>query len=162
MKPLTLTTNFIIFNSVDELPSSIQELLQHAKKASEKAYAPYSHLKVGAALLLENGEIVTGNNQENASYPSGLCAERVAVYQAGAQFPDIPIKALAITASSSHKNTLNASIPPCGACRQALAEYEMKQNSPIEIYFMGEEATIIKAHSLSDLLPFLFKKSSFL
>lgn len=161
MKPLTIAATFTVFEDIDELPETVKKLMQQAIIACEKAYAPYSHLKVGAALLLENGEIVTGNNQENASYPSGLCAERVATYQAGAQFPDVPIKMVAITAISNQR-TITDPIPPCGACRQAFAEYEIKQNSPIQIYFMGQVGKVIKAESLNDLFPFLFKKSSFL
>jgi cytidine deaminase len=133
--------------------------MKEAIEAREKAYAPYSNFFVGAAVLLDNGEVVTGNNQENASYPSGLCAERTAIYFAGSKYPEAKILSIAITASSQNQET-STPIPPCGACRQAISEYEVKQNSPIEIYFMGKTGEIIKSESLANLLPFVFKKSS--
>jgi len=113
---------------------------------------------VGTALLLQNGEVVLGNNQENACYPSGLCAERTAIYYAGANFPDIPILKMVISAKSL-KHTLNTPTPPCGACRQAIAEYELKQKQPIEIYFMGETGKVVKSSSLANLLPLIFDNS---
>ncbi|MGB3605626.1 cytidine deaminase family protein, partial [Psychroserpens sp.] len=112
----------------------------------------------GAAILLENGEIVTGNNQENASYPSGLCAERTAIYYAGAQFPGVKMLRMALTAGSQLQSTTTP-IPPCGACRQAIAEYEVKQEAPIEMYFMGETGKIVKSASLANLLPLGFDRS---
>ncbi len=129
-----------------------------AEEAREKAYAPYSNFRVGAAILLENGEIITGNNQENAAYPSGLCAERVAIFFAGSQFPNTKILQLAVTARSENQ-VLRKPISPCGACRQSIAEYEIKQNHPIEIFFMGETGEVYKANSIKDLLPFLFDGS---
>jgi cytidine deaminase len=147
-----------VFESVSELPKSIQKLMNKAHKAGEQAYAPYSHFKVGAALLLESGEMVTGSNQENAAYPSGMCAERVAIYQAGAQFPNSTFVALALTAKSmKQKNT--TPVPPCGACRQAIAEYEVKQDSPIAIYFMGQTGSVFKSNSIKELLPLIFDNS---
>ncbi|MBV1924587.1 MAG: cytidine deaminase [Flavobacteriaceae bacterium] len=131
--------------------------MNKAHEAREKAYAPYSHFRVGATLLLESGTIISGNNQENAAYPSGLCAERVAVYHAGAVYPSQKITSLAITARSLNKK-ITEPIPPCGACRQALVEYEVKQESDIETYFMGESGKIIKANSIKDLLPLIFNK----
>ena len=144
---------------MDELPIDVQDLMAHAMAIREMAYAPYSHFKVGAALLLENGIVVTGNNQENAAYPSGMCAERVAIWSAGAQYPDKKILKMAITARSEN-HRLEQPIPPCGACRQAIAEYEIKQESPIEIYFMGEIGKIYKSDSLHDLLPLIFDSSN--
>jgi len=132
--------------------------MNEASKARQNAYAPYSEFNVGAAILLDNGEIVTGNNQENASYPSGLCAERTAIYYAGAKYPKAKIVKMAITAASQKKQTISP-IPPCGACRQAISEYEIKQESPIEIYFMGEIGKVIKSESLANLLPLVFDKS---
>jgi len=133
--------------------------MEDAEKARENAYAPYSNFRVGAAILLENGEIITGNNQENAAYPSGLCAERVAIFFAGSQFPNIKILQIAVTARSE-KQTLNVPIPPCGACRQAIAEYEIKQKHPIEIFFMGETGEVYKTDSIKTLLPLLFDSNS--
>lgn len=126
-----------------------------AQQAREHAYAPYSHFRVGAALRLASGEIILGSNQENAAFPSGLCAERVAVFSAGANFPNQTITDLAITVrAESHEVT--EAIAPCGACRQSLAEYEQKQKSPINIYFMGETGQIFKVASVMDLLPLGF------
>jgi cytidine deaminase len=159
MKEIKFESNFLVYTSVEELPVNIKSLMKEAIEAREKAYAPYSNFFVGAAVLLDNGEVVTGNNQENASYPSGLCAERTAIYFAGSKYPEAKILSIAITASSQNQET-STPIPPCGACRQAISEYEVKQNSPIEIYFMGKTGEIIKSESLANLLPFVFKKSS--
>lgn len=157
MKEISITTQFSVFNSIEELPIDVQNLMEQAVAMRKKAYAPYSKFRVGAALLLDNGKVVLGSNQENAAYPSGLCAERVAVFQAGAIYPDAKIVIMAITAASD-TNTTTAPIPPCGSCRQSIAEYEIKQDFPIEIYFMGEVGTIHKSDSLKNLLPFMFDK----
>ena len=155
MKNIKIEINLKEFDAVSELPVSIQKLMNKAHEAREKAYAPYSRFKVGAALQLKSGEIVTGNNQENAAYPSGLCAERVAIFHAGSQHPDATFVSMAITAKSLN-HVLSSPIAPCGACRQVLAEYEVKQDPSIEIYFMGETGKIIKANSVKDLLPLIF------
>lgn len=158
MKDIIITTQFSVFESVEQLPSDIQHLMTQAVVVRKNAYAPYSKFRVGAALLLDNGKIVLGSNQENAAYPSGLCAERVAVFQAGAIYPDAKILKMAITAASDTNQT-TAPIPPCGSCRQSIAEYEIKQEVPIEIYFMGEIGSIYKSDSLKNLLPFMFDKN---
>ncbi len=158
MKEVKIETTLYVFNSIEEVPDDIQSLMKQAVNARKKAYAPYSQFNVGAAILLENGEIITGSNQENASYPSGLCAERTAIYYAGAQYPDVKMLKMAITATSQN-NPTTSPIPPCGACRQAIAEYEVKQETPIEIYFMGETGKVIKSNSLANLLPLVFDKS---
>ncbi len=155
MRTFTITAAIVAYKNIEELPDAIKSLMQHAIEAKEKAYAPYSKFSVGAALLLENGEIVTGSNQENASYPSGLCAERVAIYHAGATNPNIAIKSIAITVSSE-SYVVKKPAAPCGACRQSIAEYEFKQKSPIEIYFMGEEGEVFKTESLKDIMPLGF------
>ena len=157
MKEISITTQFSVFDSIEELPIDIQNLMEQAVAVRKKAYAPYSKFRVGTALLLDNGKIVLGSNQENAAYPSGLCAERVAVFHSSAIFPDAKILKMAITAASD-TNTTTAPIPPCGSCRQSIAEYEIKQESPIEIYFMGEVGAIYKSASLKNLLPFMFDK----
>lgn len=157
MKEISITTQFSVFDSIEELPIDIQNLMEQAIAVRKKAYAPYSKFRVGTALLLDNGKIVIGSNQENAAYPSGLCAERVAVFYSGAMYPDAKILKMAITAASD-TNTTTAPIPPCGSCRQSIAEYEINQESPIEIYFMGEVGTIYKSASLKNLLPFMFDK----
>lgn len=159
MKEVKIETKLELFNSVDELPKPIQTLMQKAVEARKNAYAPYSKFHVGAAILLDNKEIIIGSNQENASYPSGLCAERTAIYYAGAKYPKAKVIKMAITAASQ-KHTTNKPIPPCGACRQAIAEYEIKQKQPIEIYFMGEKGSIMKSKSLSNLLPLIFEASA--
>lgn len=155
MKSITITSNLDVYNSFDEIPSEVKDLMEAAFEVRNKAYAPYSKFRVGAALLLENGEVVTGSNQENASYPSGLCAERTAIFFAGAQFPGIKIKTIAISAKSD-VHSMVTPVPPCGACRQVIAEYENRQDEPIEIYFMGESGKVVKSASLKNLLPFAF------
>lgn len=157
MKNITITTQFSVFDSVQELPIDIQNLMEQAIAIRKNAYAPYSKFRVGAALLLDNGKIVLGSNQENAAYPSGLCAERIAIFQAGSVYPDAKIVAMAITAASDTNKTTSP-IPPCGSCRQSIAEYEIKQEAPIEIYFMGEIGAVYKSESLKNLLPFMFDK----
>ena len=159
MKEITITTKFIAYDSVSELPSDIQLLMEEAIEIRKKAYAPYSKFRVGTAILLDNGKIVLGSNQENAAYPSGLCAERVAIFYAGALYPEAKIVTMAISATSDTNPTLSP-IPPCGACRQSISEYEIKQEVPIEIYFMGESGSVYKSDSLKNLLPLLFDKKS--
>ena len=158
MKEVKIESTLTVFESLNELPNDVVVLMNKASEARLKAYAPYSKFLVGAAILLDNGEVITGNNQENASYPSGLCAERTAIYYAGAQFPKAKIVKMALTAGSQMQQTTSP-IPPCGACRQAIAEYEVKQEAPIEIYFMGETGKIVKSTSLANLLPLGFDRS---
>jgi len=157
MKEINITTSFTIFDNLKELPEEIQDLMNQAVDIRKKAYAPYSKFRVGAALLLDNGKIVLGSNQENAAYPSGLCAERVAIFHAGSVYPEAKIVKMAITAASD-TNPTTAPIPPCGSCRQSIAEYEIKQDTPIEIYFMGEIGEVYKSSSLKNLLPLMFDK----
>jgi cytidine deaminase len=158
MKDIIISTQFSVFESTEHLPSDIQNLMTQAVSVRKNAYSPYSKFRVGAALLLDNGKIVLGSNQENAAYPSGLCAERVAVFQAGSIYPNAKILKIAITAASDNNQT-KSPIPPCGSCRQSIAEYEIKQDFPIEIYFMGEIGVIYKSDSLKNLLPFMFDKN---
>jgi cytidine deaminase len=158
MKDIKIESTLTVYDNFNELPLDIASLMEKAIEARKNAYAPYSKFSVGAAILLDNNQIVTGNNQENASYPSGLCAERTAIYYAGAQFPDAKILRMALTAGSRINQTITP-IPPCGACRQAIAEYEVKQESPIEIYFMGETGKVVKSNSLANLLPLGFDRS---
>ncbi len=159
MKEININTTISVFNGINDLPSEIQLLMDQAIETRKNAYAPYSRFRVGAAILLDNGKVVLGSNQENAAYPSGLCAERVAIFQAGAIYPDAKIVKLAITAASDINPTLSP-IPPCGACRQSIAEYEFKQDTPIEIYFMGESGQVYKSNSINNLLPLSFDKTS--
>ena len=157
MKEISITTSFLEYDSLTDLPQDIQSLMNQAVEVRTKAYEPYSKFRVGAALLLDNGKVIVGSNQENAAYPSGLCAERVAIFHAGSVYPEAKILKMAITAASDTNQT-KAPIPPCGSCRQSIAEYEIKQETPIEIYFMGEIGTIYQSASLKNLLPFMFDK----
>lgn len=159
MKKEIVNISIEVYQSFDKLPENIQNLFNKAQQAREQAYAPYSHFKVGAAVLLDSGEIVIGNNQENAAYPSGLCAERVAVYSAAANFPSQKIRALAVAVNDKN-NRLDKPAAPCGSCRQSLFEFEQKQKTPFPVYFMGEKGKIIKSNSVSDLLPFGFGPDS--
>ena len=158
MKQLKVDCHFAVFESPQELPKKVQKLIQLAKEAREKAYAPYSKFLVGAALELENGELIYGNNQENAAYPSGLCAERTAIFYAGSKWPNQRILRMAIIAGADHKITTKP-IPPCGSCRQALIEYEQKQQSPIELYFMGMKGEVILSKSVENILPWVFDRN---
>jgi len=152
---LSLNTEIELFKSIDDLNEEVQNLINSACKARLNAYATYSNFLVGAALLLENGEIVCGNNQENAAYPSGLCAERTAVFYANSKFPKQKILMMAIVAGAKYKPS-KSPVPPCGACRQALVEYEKLQKSPIKLYFMGNEGEIAYSKSVENILPWSF------
>ncbi len=158
MEQRTFNTQFTLFENINDLPSEDFNLMQSARNAIANSYAPYSQFHVGAAILLANGKIVTGNNQENAAYPSGMCAERVAIWAASSQYPNEVVKKIAISVKSSIK-MVEKPVSPCGACRQTLLEYEVKQKEPIEVFFTGEVGIVVKAHSLVDLLPFAFDQS---
>jgi cytidine deaminase len=155
MKKLSITNTYLEFDSIKDLSDADAKLLNSAIVASEKAYAPYSKFHVGAAILLENGEVVTGNNQENAAYPSGLCAERVAAFHASSQFPDVKFIAIAITANSKEFK-INSPIYPCGACRQVLAEYEFHFGKDIKIILMGEKGKVHIVNNVKTFLPLMF------
>jgi cytidine deaminase len=158
MQEITLTTRLQVYENMSELPDDALKLMNAAIVARTNAYAPYSKFNVGAALLLDNGEVISGNNQENAAYPSGLCAERVAIFYAGSQYPNAKVLQMAITATSIN-HVVTTPTPPCGACRQSIAEYEFKQESPIQLFFMGESGKVLKSNSLKDLLPLVFDRS---
>lgn len=157
MKKITVNTTFLVFEDKTNLPQEIQSLMEQAIGIRKNAYAPYSKFRVGCAIVLDNGKIVLGSNQENAAYPSGLCAERVAIFQAGALYPDAKILKMAISATADEKPVIEP-IPPCGSCRQSIAEYEIRQETPIEIFFMGESGAVYQSDSLRNLLPFMFDK----
>lgn len=144
------------YPSVDDLPGEYRQLLDDAYDAQSKAYAPYSNFKVGASLLLESGEVFKGNNQENAAYPSGLCAERVAFFAYGASGNPSKVKAVAIVAGSKAFR-LEGILSPCGGCRQVLAEYECKQNQSIELILKSDSDEVYVIPSVSDTLPFAFQ-----
>lgn len=153
-----ISFDLTVFDSFKELSKNDQLLMTEAIKARANAYAPYSKFTVGAAVLLENDQIIIGSNQENASFPSGLCAERVAVFQAGAQYPGIRIKSIAISATSKNYE-VDKPAGPCGNCRQSIAEYEQKQHSPIQLLMMGEKGAVFKCNSVEDILPLTFSSS---
>ena len=143
------------FKSMEDLNTVSKNLLLRAKEAAKNAYAPYSKFNVGCALLLENGEIILGNNQENIAYPSGLCAERTAVFYAGANFPTIPIKMLAVTAFAKSYE-VNQPVMPCGACLQSMSEFELRFSKPIQIILQGNSGPIYVAEGTKTFLPFQF------
>jgi cytidine deaminase len=142
------------FSSVKEMDPIDQNLIAAALDARKGSYSPYSHFQVGAALLLADGTIVKGANQENIAYPSGLCAERSAMFAAGANYPDTPMLRLAI-AASDHGVLCESPASPCGACRQVMAEYQKKFGQPIQIILVGSKR-IRKFQKVEDLLPFIF------
>lgn len=144
------------FTSINELDETERELYKKAKQARENGYAPYSNFLVGCSVLLENGDIYTGNNQENAAFPSGLCAERTAIFWIGANFPKEKMKKIFIIGGPREFSEKTPPIPPCGACRQSLMEYETKQNEDIEVYFSNLNEEVFKIKSIKDLLPFYF------
>jgi cytidine deaminase len=126
-----------------------------AKKAVNRAYAPYSHFQVGAAVLLANGEIVVGSNQENVAYPSGLCAERTALFYANSQFPDTPVEAIAVAAYTNGDYT-DDPVPPCGSCRQVILETQNRYAHPVKILLCGKNE-IYCVPSIAELLPLSFQ-----
>lgn len=135
-------------------------LFNEAKIAREKAYAPYSNFLVGCAVLLENGEIHRGSNQENAAYPSGLCAERSIIYWLGANLPEEKIKKIFVVGGTKENPNMHRLTPPCGSCRQGIIEYEVKQGEDIEIYISSlNGGRVCKLKSIKDLLPFNFDSS---
>jgi len=157
MQKKTIETNIEIY-SFEELSTEKQDLINKAKEQVTKAYAPYSGFHVGAAIELENGIIVTGNNQENSAYPSGLCAERVAMFYANSQYPDVPVKTLAI-AAFTNGNFIADPVTPCGSCRQVLLETEMRYEKGITILLYGTK-NVYQLESVKQLLPLCFEKSS--
>ena len=139
----------------NELSEQDRLLLEAARISTERAYAPYSKFKVGAAVLLANGDVIQGNNQENAAYPSGLCAERVALFYASSLFPNMEIESMAITAHSEDV-AIDYPVAPCGSCRQVMTEYESKQKKDIRVILQGEKGDIYIIKCVRDLLPFAF------
>ena len=137
------------------LTNSDKTLVLKAKNMLKSAYAPYSGFFVGAAVHLENGEIITGNNQENVAYPSGMCAERVAIFYAKSKFPNTKINSIAVSAISKNFQIEDV-VSPCGSCRQVISEYEVKQNENIRILLHQSDDSVIIIKSISDLLPLMF------
>jgi cytidine deaminase len=155
MEKKTFRLAYTEYSSIDELNTEEKDLLQKAHKAVESSYAPYSKFHVGAAVKLEDGTIVLGSNQENAAYPSGLCAERVALFAASAQHPNLAVTAIAITVHSE-KAIINEPLPPCGACRQVMSEYEYKGGHDMKVILQGETGNIQIIDRADTLLPLTF------
>jgi len=160
MKERIWKTAYQVYESADELPEQDRALLQFAKQSLQHSYSPYSNFQVGAAVLLQNGKMVGGANQENASYPLCLCAERVALAAAASQFPGEAALALAVTVHSPG-HLIEKPAAPCGACRQVICETECKHQHDIRILLQGETGEILIFPSAKDLLPFSFDGSYF-
>jgi cytidine deaminase len=158
MKKHTLQIDFSAYTSLEELPENAQLLLTAAKKAMENAYAPYSHFKVGAAVLLRNGEMLSGSNYENASYPLCICAEQTVLTTAANQFPNVPVLAIAVTVKNP-RLVIDRPGPPCGACRQVICETEMKYQQDIQVILQGETGPVYIFERGKDLLPMAFDGS---
>ena len=154
MKDLQTTVTYRVAH-FDELSPLQKKLVDEARQATFRSYAPYSHFKVGAAIALDNGEIVVGSNQENAAYPSGTCAERSACYYAHARYPEARFLAIAIAARGTDDRWLTIPASPCGACRQAMVEYETLAKDNVEVLLVGETDIYI-IPSVRALLPFAF------
>jgi cytidine deaminase len=149
--------NYTVYKSCDELPQHLKELLSKAREVTEQAYAPYSNFQVGAVARLSNGEIVSGSNQENASFPVGLCAERVLLATVSSQYPRVPIDIMAVSYKSEH-HTSDHPISPCGICRQSLQEYENRTSHPVQLVLGGLTGPVYVIDSASRLLPLAFTR----
>ena len=157
MESLSLTTKILVY-TFDEGTENIKKLINEAKLATKNAYAPYSGFHVGAAVLLSDGEIISGNNQENAAYPSGLCAERVAIFASNSQKPDTAIEAIAIAGFHDGDFT-DLPCCPCGSCRQVMIEVENRFEKSVRVIMYGK-SKIYEVESAKDLLPLSFGKES--
>ena len=155
MHELHVTTRVVVYDHLSELSEADQQLLKAAKEALDKSYAPYSGFNVGAAAILENGEIISGANQENAAYPMCLCAERVTLSAIESMFPNATVKAMAITVRNI-KHAITEPAAPCGSCRQSLSEKEDRQKASIRILLQGDTGPIYEIASGKDLLPLGF------
>ncbi len=159
MQEIKISVTVFEYNNISELPEKDQHLMDLALEATNSAYAPYSTYRVGAAVLLENGKIFTGNNQENMAYPSGLCAERVALFYAGSQFPDVAVSAIAITARAKEFK-IDKPVAPCGACRQVMAETEYRSQQKMRLIMMGETGKVQVIEGVDNILPLMFHEEN--
>lgn len=157
-KQVQFTSTFTEVSSFEDLTSRQKTLVKKAREVNKNAYAPYSGFLVSAAILLENNEIIIGTNQENIAYPSGLCAERVALFTAGTNFPNKKIIAMAVTATSKNGTVINP-IAPCGGCRQVMVESETRQNQNYEVIMFGENEVYWISDSARNLVPFYFSSN---
>ncbi len=160
MKEREIQINYREFGH-DELGDSDKHLLDVALDAAKNAYAPYSNFRVGASVLLSDGTVVSGNNQENAAYPSGLCAERVALFYANSNYPDKSVECITIVVISPDNKIIDQAVSPCGSCRQVIAETEMRYKKEIRILLVSKN-TILEFKSIEDLLPLSFKQKDLL
>jgi len=158
MKQKEIVVHYFETGGIEELTPVEASLTMKAREAAKDAWAPYSGFRVGAALLLESGEVVTGNNQENAAYPSGLCAERVALFAANARFPSVPVVAMAVSASNQN-GLVSEPVKPCGACLQSILESELRFRKPIRLILDGKDH-ILLIDGVKNLLPFSFGRES--
>ena len=155
MKRQQFISDYTVYDNENELNAQDAELLRYAHEATLNSYAPYSKFHVGAAVRLANGVIVKGNNIENAAYPSGLCAERTALFAAQAQYPDVTVEAIAITAQSELQEVCDP-VAPCGACRQVMVEVEQRHQHPMRIICQGSAGPIMVFEGIETLMPFMF------
>ena len=156
MKELELKS-VILSCQMDELSAEEQHLVNLAIEATNRSYAPYSNFHVGAAVRLENGEEIIGCNQENAAYPSGLCAERTALFSAGAQYPDVPVRMLSIAARGTDGELVEEPVGPCGSCRQVIIESETRAKAPIRILLYGRKCVYV-IDGIRELMPLTFSE----
>lgn len=155
MKENKFEFTYKVYDNISELPEEQQWLLNEAREVTSNAYAPYSNFQVGAVAKMANGEIVAGSNQENASFPVGLCAERVVLASISSLFPRVPIETIAISYKSDHHKS-DHPISPCGICRQSLQEFEGRVNHPVQLILGGMEGPVYVIDSASRLLPLAF------
>jgi cytidine deaminase len=155
-KQKNIKISFTEVGKISDLNEMDKQLVDLALRATDRAYAPYSGFKVGTAVLMEGGVIISGSNQENAAYPSGLCAERVALFAASSDYPDRVMEKVVIV--SKDKNGQIRAVTPCGSCRQVLYEYEIKQREPIQVLIFGEDEILLEFKDAQSLLPFGFSK----
>lgn len=158
MKKQQFISDYTVYDDEKELAAHAApdaELLRQAHEATDNSYAPYSKFRVGAAARLANGVVIKGNNIENAAYPSGLCAERVTLFAAQAQYPDVPVEALAITARSEITEVTEP-VAPCGACRQVMVETEQRSGIPMRVICQGDTGKVFVFDGIETLMPFIF------
>lgn len=153
-----LSISFEEYSSIDELSNSDRNLCLDSIKAMASSHSPYSGFRVGVAVLLASGKVVYGSNQENVAYPSGLCAERVALFAIGSAYPEDKIISMAISAQTDHFE-IKEPVTSCGACLQVMAEYEKKQSSPINVLFYCLNGSVIRTEGIKSLLPFAFAET---
>ncbi len=159
MQEIKISVTVFEYDSISEIPEEDRHLMSLATKATDSAYAPYSTYRVGAAVLLENGKIFTGNNQENMAYPSGLCAERVALFYAASQYPDVAVNTIAVTARSNNFE-IDGPVAPCGACRQVMAETEHRFKKKMRLIMMGEKGKVQIVEGVENILPLIFHEEN--